>query len=402
MSHKHPHQHQKQEQLSKQKLIQDKALSYNTTGVVLSALECFANRFQTDEKERTNIFSAYNNFDCGHTKTDEQLRQQIICQLTIMNVSHKLFKLEHGTYEFPKKLSQEQMIEYIKKWGSWVGDDDKKYYASAVAIIEGKDPESYVSELEGSQGKINPNWFISNVKLVYEANQVGNDAVAQYNEKGIEPDMELNSEKVGQEKINMSAGSDYQRRADQTLMDDIFDLVIKRIEEEGKGKEEKKDTSKEENEDRNTKQKDEKGDPKQGENKEEESKKEEKEETKQEEEEPKEENNQPSTNPHKCHDCCSHENHEQCSEDPEKLKQQLERRRIQTLSEMEKMSLNELIKSFGTNLQQFKSQYTFYRYKDTPSSHNEHYSKLSTYLTSHSNANNTLLEDLNIESSSQQ
>ena len=235
----HPHQQQQQQkQLSKQKLIQDKALSYNTTGVVLSALECYANRFQKDETKRTNIFSAYNNFDCGSTKTDEQLKQQIICQLTIMHFSHVLFVREHGKYEFPKKLSQEQMIAYIKMWASWVNEEDQKYYASAVAVIEGKDPESFVSELEGDEGKINPNWFISNVGVIYEANQVGNDAVKEYNEKGIEPDMELNSEKVGNEKINMTAGSDYKRRSDQELMDGIFDLVIERIEGEGKKKKE--------------------------------------------------------------------------------------------------------------------------------------------------------------------
>ena len=229
-------QQQEQKQLSKQKLIQDKALSYNTTGVVLSALECYANRFQKDEKLRTNIFSAYNNFDCGSTKTNEQLKQQIICQLTIMHFSHVLFVREHGKYEFPKKLSQEQMVAYIKMWGSWVHDEDKKYYASAVAVIEGKDPESFISELEGDEGKINPNWFISNVGVIYEANQVGNDAVKQFNEKGIEPDMELNSEKVGNEKINMTAASDYKRRADHELMDGIFDLVIKRVEEKKKRK----------------------------------------------------------------------------------------------------------------------------------------------------------------------
>ena len=453
-------QQQEQKQLSKQKLIQDKALSYNTTGVVLSALECYANRFQKDEKLRTNIFSAYNNFDCGSTKTNEQLKQQIICQLTIMHFSHVLFVREHGKYEFPKKLSQEQMVAYIKMWGSWVHDEDKKYYASAVAVIEGKDPESFISELEGDEGKINPNWFISNVGVIYEANQVGNDAVKQFNEKGIEPDMELNSEKVGNEKINMTAASDYKRRADQELMDGIFDLVIERI--EGKVEEKKEEevtentvANKEGQEPQEQKQdqpnKDEKTteeigeheqkQPKEekqqsnqeGEAKEDENtKKEDKPETKPEEEakpnkeeeenkqkespiqnednhanqkeSKKDDNQEQSGEHHHCHDCCSHDNSNPLPEDPKKLKQELDERNIKTLSEFkQKSSLQELLQSFGSELHVFKSKYTFYRYQDKSNLHTERCTKLSTYLTSHPiEHSKTLLEELNIDTSSQQ
>ena len=448
----HPHQQQQQQkQLSKQKLIQDKALSYNTTGVVLSALECYANRFQKDKTKRTNIFSAYNNFDCGSTKTDEQLKQQIICQLTIMHFSHVLFVREHGKYEFPKKLSQEQMVQYIKMWGSWVKDEDKKYYASAIAVIEGKDPESFISELEGDDGKINPNWFISNVGVIYEANQVGNDAVKEYNEKGIEPDMELNSEKVGNEKINMTATSDYKRRSDQELMDGIFDLVIERIEGKGKKKEEiteDKDAKKDEQEPQEPKQ----DQPKEDEKTEEQPKEEEQQpkqegETKEDENTKKEDKHEPETKPkeeeknkeegenkqkespiqnkdkqaiqkepekdvkqeqptehHHCHDCCSHDNPNPLPEDPKKLKQELEERNKKTLDEFkQKSSLQELLKSFGSELQVFKSKYTFYRYKDTPNLHTKNCTILSTYLTSHPIENsNTLLEELNIDTSSQQ
>ena len=394
-------QQQEQKQLSKQKLIQDKALSYNTTGVVLSALECYANRFQKDETKRTNIFSAYNNFDCGSTKTNEQLKQQIICQLTIMHFSHMLFVREHGKYEFPKKLSQEQMVAYIKMWGSWVHDEDKKYYASAVAVIEGKNPESFISELEGDEGKINPNWFISNVGVIYETNQVGNDAVKEYNEKGIEPDMELNSEKVGQEKINMTAASDYKRRADQELMDGIFDLVIKRIEGKGtrklpKIKDDEQEPREQPNQEGEAKEEDkhEQGDeiPTQNENK---NKKQEK---------PKKDNNQEQPDEHHhCHDCCSHDNPNPLHEDPQKLKQELIHRNEHILSKLKQKSPQNLLESFGSELQIFKSKYTFYRYKDTPNLHTENCTKLSAYLTSHPiEHSEILLEELNFDTSSQQ
>ena len=401
-------------------------------------MECYANRFQKDQTKRTNIFSAYNNFDCGSTKTNEQLKQQIICQLTIMHFSHVLFVREHGKYEFPKKLSQEQMVAYIKMWGSWVHDEDKKYYASAVAVIEGKDPESFISELEDDEGKINPNWFISNVGVIYEANQVGNDAVKEYNEKGIEPDMDLNSEKVGQEKINMTAGSDYKRRADQELMDGIFDLVIKKIEEKRKiklpkikgdeqepqeqpkekeknkkkGEHEQKQPKKDEkqqhnqemkvkeeeipNQDVKTQEKDkhEQGDeiPTQNEGKH------------KKQEEPKKDNNQKQpAEHHHCHYCCSHDNPNPLPEDPKKFKQELDKRNEHILSELKQKSLEKLLQSFGSELQVFKSKYTFYRYKDTPNLHTENCTKLSAYLTSHPiEHSEILLEELNIDTSSQQ
>ena len=282
-------------------------------------------------------------------------------------------------------------------WGSWVHDEDKKYYVSAVAVIEGKDPESFISELEGDEGKINPNWFISNVGVIYEANQVGNDAVKEYNEKGIEPDMELNSEKVGQEKINMTAGSDYKRRADQELMDGIFDLVIKRIKRKlPKIKDDEQEPREQPNQEGEAKEEDkhEQGDeiPTQNENK---NKK---------QEEPKKDNNQEQPDEHHhCHDCCSHDNSNPLPEDPKKLKQELDKRNEHILSELKQKSLEKLLQSFGSELQVFKSKYTFYRYKDTPNLHTENCTKLSNYLASHKMDNFvTLIEELNIDTSSQQ
>ena len=285
-----------------------------------------------------------------------------------MHFSHVLFVREHGKYEFPKKLSQEQMVAYIKMWGSWVHDEDKKYYASAVAVIEGKNPESFISELEGDEGKINPNWFISNVGVIYEANQVGTDAVKQFNEKGIEPDMELNSEKVGNEKINMTAASDYKRRADQELMDGIFDLVIERI--EGKGEEKKEEGNVPENKEGQEPQEHKQDQPKEDEKTTEEKGKHEQEQANQEGEAKEDENtkkedkpettipkeeegeNKQKENPiqnednhanqkepekdvnqeqpaehHHCHECCSHDNPNPLPEDPKKLKQELEKRK---------------------------------------------------------------------------
>jgi hypothetical protein len=299
--------------------------------------------------------------------------------------------------------------------------------------------------LEGDEGKINPNWFISNVGVIYEANQVGNDAVKQFNEKGIEPDMELNSEKVGNEKINMTAASDYKRRADQELMDGIFDLVIERI--EGKGEEKKEEGNVPENKEGQEPQELKQDQPKEDEKTTEEKGKHEQEQANQEGEAKEDENtkkedkpettipkeeegeNKQKENPiqnednhanqkepekdvnqeqpaehHHCHECCSHDNPNPLPEDPKKLKQELEKRKENILSEFkQKSSIQELLQSFGSELQVFKTKYTFYRYKDTPKLHTENCAKLSTYLQSNPIENSkTLLEELNNDTSSQQ
>ena len=107
---------------------------------------------------------------------------------------------------------------------------------------------------------------------------------------------------------------------------------------------------------------------------------------------------------HHCHDCCSHDNPNPLPEDPKKLKQELKHRNEHILSEFkQKSSIQELLESFGNELQVFKSKYTFYRYKDNPTLHTERCDKLSKYLTSHKMNNFfTLLEELNLDTSSQQ
>ena len=216
----------KQKQIQKSKQIQDLAFSYGITGKILSALECYANRFQTDQSKQTNIFSAYNNFDCGNKKTAEQLRNQIITQLEILKISITLYSLEHDKYEFPQNMSKENMIKQILEWKEWVPEIDRKYYKTAIDILEQKKTESYVSEL-GDNSKINPNFLINSVGLIHESNQIGVEAIKNYEEKGIVPSLDLNSKKVGNEKINATSKPEEERRKQQKNLDNLLDAITR-------------------------------------------------------------------------------------------------------------------------------------------------------------------------------
>jgi hypothetical protein len=121
-------------------------------------------------------------------------------------------------------------------------------------------------------------------------------------------------------------------------------------------------------------------------------------------EKPKKDNNQEQLDEHHhCHDCCSHDNPNPLHEDLQKFKQELKHRNEHLLSKLKQKSPQNLLESFGSELQIFKSTYTFYRYKDNPKLHIENCTKLSTYLTSHPiEHSEILLEELNIDTSSQQ
>ena len=216
---------QEQKQLSMQKVVQDQAYSYNIIGGSLSAFECYANRCQTDDSKKTNIFSAYNNFNCGNTKTKEQLIDQIIVQLIIMNSSIQLYTMDHGKYEFPKNLSKERIIELLEQWKQAVPNDVQKYYQSAIDIFKGKTPQTYEKELESDKKELNPNWFISQIDVIHQANKKGDDAIKKFDKDGVLPEMVLNSDKVGDEEINNSSKNEIQRRNDQIEIDVLLDDV---------------------------------------------------------------------------------------------------------------------------------------------------------------------------------
>ena len=225
----------KQLQINAEKQIQDQAYSYGIIGNIFSAFESYVNKFETNPKEQTHIFNAYNNFNCGTNKTKEQLKDQIIAQLEILNTSYQLYIFQYEKYDFPKNLNEQQMRELLNKWSLKVPNEDIKYYKAALNIISGNSHVSYADEL-GNDSRINPKFLENAVSLIHQANKVGQDALKKYKQTGESPSLDLYSSKIGNEKLNKAGEQEQKRRQERTELDNLFVEITKDLQELAKKK----------------------------------------------------------------------------------------------------------------------------------------------------------------------
>ena len=217
-------QGQQQGQINKQQQISDQALSYSTTGTVLSALESYANRFGCN----SHIFNAYDNFNCGTTKRPEQLKDQIIAQLDVLNASHSIYRKQYGGYQFPQNMTQDQMIDKINQWKLYVSPQDQKYYDTAIKILKGQQVQSFSNQL-GNDSRVNPAYLAGSTGVIYESHQIGKKAVDDYYQKGINPQMKLNYQQHGDSNINRAGQGELQRQKLNTELDRKLDNVLNAV-----------------------------------------------------------------------------------------------------------------------------------------------------------------------------
>ena len=207
-------------QINKQQQIIDQSYSYEITGNVLSALEQYANK----KGCRSNVFNAYDNFNCGSKKTEQQLKAQIISQLEVLKASHQMYRQQYGEYHFPKNLSKAQMITQINEWKTYVKPEDHRYYDAAIQIINGGTPQSFINEL-GKDSKINPAFLAGNVGIVHESRQVGERAWDDYKQKGMEPQMRMHEQYHGSDNLNKAGQRELQRQSESKKIDQLFDQL---------------------------------------------------------------------------------------------------------------------------------------------------------------------------------
>lgn len=118
------------------------------------------------------IFDFYDSFDGGKKKPIKDLAMQLIFQIENFKGDYSHYKSHYQKYDYPRNLSQEQVMELIYRWLFIIiriEVDNKmfrqyqfsKYYFNLLLVL--KDQESYnytqdVLELEAgnpNQGKIN-------------------------------------------------------------------------------------------------------------------------------------------------------------------------------------------------------------------------------------------------------
>lgn len=227
-----------QTQLSKNAQIQALSHFYGIVGNALSTFECYANKHQSDSSLHSNVFSYYNNFNSGNTKTKQELKMQMITQLEIFKLSYKAFKMQFNEIEFQKDMTKETIIDNLHKWSTWVDNEDKKYYESAIGVLQEDDTKakSYKEELKANNNDnsnnkkiMNPNAFADSVGVIYQTQQKGEEAVKKYNEEGIVPKLEINSNKVGDDKLNKAGEAAKKRREAQMYLDELMEKLVKEI-----------------------------------------------------------------------------------------------------------------------------------------------------------------------------
>lgn len=189
---------QQQKQMSKVEQIQDQAYSYEVMGNFFSALEHYVYKCMNQSPIHMN-FDYYNNFNCGNTKTKEQLRQQIITQMETFKYSYFLYIQKHGEYKFPNSLDKKQVIGLIKEWERHVPYQDKKYYSAVLDIINQKNV-SYVNELieGGSSATVDPRTIGDYNKVIAASQKFGEDVKYKYqNDSNYEPNIQIGQKNNG-------------------------------------------------------------------------------------------------------------------------------------------------------------------------------------------------------------
>ena len=188
------------------------------------------NKFEKNPKKHTHIFNAYNKFNCGTTKTTEQLKDQIIAQREILNTSYQFYIFQYKKYDFPTNLGAEQMKKLLNDWAMKVSNEDKKYSKATLNIINGNPHVSYADEL-GNDSRINPKFLENAVALIHQANQVGVEALKKYKQTGESPSLSLYSNQIGNKKLNETGEQEQKRQQERKELDKLFTGLIKELQE---------------------------------------------------------------------------------------------------------------------------------------------------------------------------
>lgn len=234
---------QNQLQISKQKQIQDQEYSYTIIGNFFSAIEWYTNRIGIEKKKeglKTFHFEHYNNFECGKTKTLNELKAQIITQLEIFKYSYNMYIKEHGQYDFPKSLSKEQMISLITEWRGYVEEKDYILYDSIIKVMNGDSNVSLINILEkevekkGENGNVmNPKDILDLTKIVGKSQQMGEKVYDKLNkDPNYKPDIQLDMKEVGNKDLQTVGKEQAKRKQLEGVIKEKIMTIIDGIEKE--------------------------------------------------------------------------------------------------------------------------------------------------------------------------
>ena len=131
-----------QKQLSKQSQLVDQNFS---NGIMLNALSALENLAIFSGYKGKTIFGYYSGY--AHRNSEKELVNAVILQLEIFRASHSNYNLVYSNYDFPKNLTREEIIKYVKDWKKVVPKNLQVFYTEIINYLQGNSNYSGISDI---------------------------------------------------------------------------------------------------------------------------------------------------------------------------------------------------------------------------------------------------------------
>ena len=134
--------HYQQKLLSKQSQLVDQNFS---NGIMLNALSALENLAIYSGYKGKTIFDYYSGY--AHRNSEKELVNAVILQLEIFRASHSNYSLVYSDYDFPKNLTREEIIKYVKDWKKAVPKDLQVFYKEILNYLQGNSNYSGITDI---------------------------------------------------------------------------------------------------------------------------------------------------------------------------------------------------------------------------------------------------------------
>ena len=133
--------YQYQKQLSKQTQLIDQNFS---NGIMLNALAALENLAIYYGYKGKMIFDYYSGY--ARRNSEKELVNAVILQLEIFRSSHFNYTSVYSNYDFPKNLTNEQVIKHVKDWKKYIPKQVEIYYDEMLNYLYGNSNVSGISD----------------------------------------------------------------------------------------------------------------------------------------------------------------------------------------------------------------------------------------------------------------
>ena len=134
--------HQKLKQLSKQTQLVDQNFS---NGIMLNALAALENLAIYYGYKGKRIFDYYSGY--ARRDSEQELVNAVVLQLEIFRSSHYNYTTVYSSYDYPKNLTNEQVIKHVKDWKKHIPKQIEIYYDEMLNYLYGNSNVSGITNI---------------------------------------------------------------------------------------------------------------------------------------------------------------------------------------------------------------------------------------------------------------